>query len=460
MSRVATLGSSFRDPSGFVFLRDGELLRQVNAPYEEHYRALRESGLYDELVSAGLLIPSEEVDLRLAADENAIAVLRPERIPFISYPYEWAFSQLKDAALATLEIFERAWEKGMVLKDASAFNIQFLRGKPVLMDTLSFEKYREGEPWVAYRQFCQHFLAPLALISMVDARLGSMLRSNLDGIPLDLTCRLLPNSARFKAGILTHIFMHAKAQSGAGAESSQGKTARMGAFAVQALVANLKATIKPLQYKPEGTVWGDYYEHTNYSGEAMDSKHAMVRSFLESVDPKPATCWDLGANTGEFSRIAASMGIQTVAWDVDPAAVEKAYLDVRERREELLLPLRQDLTNPSPDLGWASHERDSLTARGPVDVLMALALVHHLAIGNNVPLSWVCEFLASLGKWAIVEFVPKEDSQVQRMLAGRKDVFPDYHECGFEAAVREHFEIVRQEKIPHTVRTLYLLKLK
>ena len=204
--------ASFRDPSGFLFSREGVLYRQVNQVYAADFTRLMDSGLYDKLIKAGLLIPHVESDLKPAQPELAFKVIRPERVPFISYPYEWSFGQLKDAALATLSIQKRALKLGMSLKDASAYNIQFYNGKPVLIDTLSFETYQEGEPWVAYRQFCQHFLAPLALMAYRDVRLSQLLRVYIDGIPLDLASELLPGRTRWNLGLATHIHLHASAQ--------------------------------------------------------------------------------------------------------------------------------------------------------------------------------------------------------------------------------------------------------
>ncbi len=203
---------SFRDPNGFIFYRGQTLFRQVQRLYQPHYDQLMQSGLYEALVNAGLLIPHVEEHVDIALKTGAYRVLRPEPLPFISYPYEWCFSQLRDAALATLQIQMEALRFGMSLKDASAYNIQFRNGKPLLIDTLSFEKYEAGKPWVAYRQFCQHFLAPLALMSYTDIRLGQLLRVHLDGIPLDLTSRLLPCNTKLRMGLLTHIHLHGAAQ--------------------------------------------------------------------------------------------------------------------------------------------------------------------------------------------------------------------------------------------------------
>ena len=298
---------SFRDPSGFVFERDGVLYRQVNRPYERDLALLRESGLHDSLVADGLLVRADVVDSSLAMEPEAVAVLAPERVPFVSYPYEWCFGQLRDAALLTLDVMDRAVERGMVLKDASAYNVQFLHGRPVLIDTLSFAAYREGQPWIAYRQFCQHFLAPLALMALVDVRLGALLRVHIDGVPLDLASRLLPGTSRIRPGLLTHIHLHARAQSQA--SKGAGKSAHISRTALRALIDSLRDTIRGLPWKPSPTLWGDYYDHTNYADEAMAAKRRLVAEFADGIQPIPRMAWDLGANTGEFSRLLAERGI-------------------------------------------------------------------------------------------------------------------------------------------------------
>jgi hypothetical protein len=460
-------GASFRDPSGFVFVHEGTIYRQVQTAYQGEYDHLMRSGLYESLTREGLLVQHDEVDLANSVSPGRYVVLRPDPIPFISYPYEWCFSQLQDAAMLTLRIQKTALEFGMSLKDASAYNVQFLGGRPIFIDTLSFESNEEGRPWAAYRQFCQHFLAPLALMCHTDIRLSTLLRTYLDGIPLDLAGSLLPGITKLQPGLLTHIHVHGAAQKRYANEpvaSSSASPARpaksgpkMGKTALLGLIDSLETTIRKLSWKPYGTTWADYYANNNYSGPAMESKRRIVADMLDGIQPAPRTAWDLGANTGLFSRLASERGAQTVAWDIDPAAVEKNYLDCRTSGESDLLPLLQDLTNPSPDLGWALLERKSLVNRGPADVVMALALVHHLAIGNNVPLGRIAAFFRQLGEQLIIEFVPKSDSQVQRLLASREDIFPGYTQEGFEQEFAACFGISRKINVPDSERTLYLM---
>lgn len=456
------LGASFRDPSGFLFSREGVLYRQINKIYTENYDRLISSKLYTRLVDSALLISHEEVSIEPEESSLAYKIIKPEPLNFISYPYEWSFSQLKDAALTTLAIQKLALESGMVLKDASAYNIQFHHGKPVLIDTLSFEIYREGEPWVAYRQFCQHFLAPLALISHRDVRLSQLLRVYIDGIPLDLAASLLPRKTRYGLGLAAHIHMHAAAQKRyADKPVAKEQTKRkISKLQFMGLMDSLETTTRKLSWKPSGTEWGDYYTASSghYATSAFEHKKQVVLKFLELIHP--LATWDLGGNTGEFSRLAAAMGSYTISFDIDPAAVEQNYLQVKKNQDALMLPLVMDFTNPSPSLGWRNQERHSLLERAPADALLALALIHHLAISNNVPLPLLAEYLQSLGKWLVIEWVPKEDSQVQKLLASRQDIFSEYHQEGFEAAFGIYFEVKEKVSINDSPRVLYLLERK
>lgn len=455
------LDSSFRDPSGFMFRHEGILYRQVNHSCRAAYDRLMESGLYGALTKKGWIITHREVDEPVAEPEAAYRILQPEPLEFVSYPYEWSFGQLKDAALRTLDIQLLALDHDMILKDASAYNIQFHEGRPVLIDTLSFDPYREGSIWEGYRQFCEHFLAPLALMAKTDIRLNQLSRVHIDGIPLDLASKLLGRATRLSPGLLMHLHLHARAQSayaGSG-DSGSSKTRAprpLSRRGLTGIVTSLRNLIRKLDWQPAGTEWADYYQATNYSDEAFQAKNRRIRHLLETIGP--AQVWDLGANTGVFSRLASEMAIPTVAFDIDPAAVEINYRQAKAERQTRLLPLVMDLTNPSTGLGWAGRERDSLIQRGPADCALALALIHHLAISNNVPLDRIAAFFARLCRHLIIEFVPKSDSQVQRLLRSRRDIFPDYHEAGFEAAIEPYFTLQESGPVEGSARSLYWLK--
>ncbi len=447
------LDSSFRDPNGFLFEKEGELFRHVSPMYKDDYLALMQSGLYDELVSKQMLVPHTEVES--FSKNGAFCILQPERIPFISYPYEWSFSQLKDAALLTLDIQKAALRHNMSLKDGSAYNVQFFKGKPIFIDTLSFERYADGKPWVAYRQFCRHFYAPLVLAAHVDIRSFSLLRTHIDGIPLDWASAMLPAKSHFNLAIKMHIHMHAKAE-----QKYSDKTIKtepnVKKQQLLAIIDSLETSIRKLHWQPEGTEWADYYNHTNYTDAAQQHKAELVESFIKKISPQ--SVWDLGANNGRFSRIAASRGCQTIAFDIDPSAVEKNYLQLEQ--DENLLPLVLDLTNPSPGIGWSNTERMSINERGPADVVMALALIHHLAISNNVPFQRIARYFAELGRYLIIEFVPKSDSQVRKLLRTRVDIFDSYTGENFEIQFGKYFRVLDKISIQKTKRTLYFMRLK
>ena len=456
MSWQAVEGS-FRDPSGFVYTRDGILYRQVNASFRPQFDAFTASGLSQELVRDGLLVPHEQVNLDQAATAEAYAVLRPERVAFISYPYEWSFGQLKDAALLTLDIQERALRKGFTLRDSSAYNVQFHNGRPVFIDTLSFEPVEEGKPWGPYRQFCEHFLVPLLLMSQVDVRCGSWLRSYLDGIPLDLGSRLLPRRSWIMPSTLLHVHLHTLAQRRyAGSAVSPALSRRaMSQGSLQRLIQNLANSIRRLSWQPTGTEWADYTTDTNYSDAGAQSKREIVVAHLKGAGAQMV--WDMGANTGEYSRAARGVAPQVVSFDMDPAAVERNYRRVRSEKEPGILPLLLDLTNPSPGQGWGGVERLSLAERGPADAVLALALVHHLAIGHNLPLQRIAAYLSRLGRRLIIEFVPKGDSQVKRLLVSRPDIFPEYTKEGFETAFSQYYHIRSSEPVVDSERRVYLM---
>ncbi len=452
-------GASFRDPSGFVFWRDGQPYRQIQQVFAAEWDAFEASPLKLRLIDQRRLIPHEPVGLDLATTPGAHAVIRPERIEFLSYPYEWTFGELREAALLTLDIQLEAMAAGWTLKDASAYNVQFHDARPIHIDSSSFEPLEDGAPWVAYRQFCEQFLAPLALVARRDVRLAELLRLGPDGIPLDLTSRLLPWRTRFDFGLLSHVHLHARAQRRHAATDDDGRAARqthLSPTRLEGLIRNLRSTVARLGWRPGGTEWADYGELTSYGERAAADKERLVDAFVHEMPGR--TVWDLGANTGRFSLIAAEAGKRVVAFDIDPAAAERHFRAVRDAGRTDILPLVADIANPSPALGWAGRERRSLLERADADGILALALVHHLAITRNVPLPMLLDLFADLAPWAVVEFVPKEDPMVRRLLATRRDVFADYDLDGFRAAAATRFDIVREEPIADSVRVLFLLR--
>lgn len=453
------LQGSFRDPSGFVFEREGIIYRCVNHSYKTNYDHLIASGLYQKLVDSRLLVPHEEVSPIGQECKSAYKILEPKQIPFISYPYEWSFSQLKDAACAMLKVQLMSLEHGMSLKDASAFNIQFIDSQCVLIDTLSFEKYSEGCPWPAYRQFCQHFLAPLALMSKVDVRLGLLMRCYIDGLPLDLSSSLLPWYSYVSAGLFLHIYLHARAQHKYTSGSAHMQKRRMNRISFIALINSLLSCVKKQQWKPYRSFWNTYYKTHSYTPRATASKANAIHEWLNALPYCPHIVWDIGANTGYYSRHMLDISSHTISFDSDPSCVEANYLEARKKKEKLL-PILMDFTNPTSGMGWAGSERLSLADRGPADVVLALALVHHLAIANNLPMEKIASFFSKIGKLLVIEFVPKSDMQVKKLLTNRDDIFPSYTKEHFKASFLQYYSLEQERCIDDSERTLYMMRKK
>ena len=455
-NRTAT-ASSFRDPDGFVFLENGIIYRQVNSSYKVNYDFLIHSGLYKSLVEKNLLISHEEYSGSSKVNAAGVyKVLLPQQIPFISYPHEWSFGQLKDAAILTIQIQQIAFEHGMSLKDASAYNVQFLEGKPVFIDTLSFEKYNEGAPWNAFGQFCRHFLAPLALRKYTDGSLGQLSRIYMDGIPLNLASKLLPFKTYFNFNLLSNIHLHARSERHFSDKKSELVKRKVSKNALRGIFTFMESFISALDWKPQGTQWSNYYSETNYSDNSRNQKKEIVSDYLEKAKPKAVL--DLGANDGTFSRIASSKGIFTISADNDFAAVEKNYRKLKEDQEINIFPIWMDLSNPTSSFGWNYSERASFNDRVHGGLVMMLALIHHLVISNNLPFQNVIEFLLPVCDWVIIEFVPKSDSQVQWMLQGREDVFHHYTIDNFEKEFSRFFQIHEKKKIEGTERVIFLMK--
>jgi hypothetical protein len=452
--------ASFRDPAGFVFLDGGVVKRAVTVHGEADYRRFMSSGLYQRLVGESLLVAHEENDVAIRRSPEVATVLVPEQIPVISYPYEWCFGQLRDAALLTLRLEAHALEHGMTLKDASAFNVQFRGSQPIFIDTLSFEP-NDGGPWPAYNQFCRHFVAPLALMSYLGPNFSQCWKPSLDGFPLDCASALLPWHTYLRFGLLVHIHLHARSQRRysrcAPPELETPSPRAPGADRKPALVESLRATIEGLRVSGKATEWSDYYGHTShYGGESEARKKEIVGRMIDRV--RPALVYDLGGNTGEYGRLATGRGAACVCFDIDPQCVQSNYERSKAAGDQHMLPLVMDLTNPTPPLGFHLRERLSLLERDRADLLLALAIIHHLRITGNVPFLRIASFLADLGEQLVVEYVPKHDVMAQSLLRSRKDTFFDYEEDHFLRAFQEHFVMEESVPIPASGRTIYLFR--
>ena len=446
--------SSFRDRDGFVFYREGQVFRAVTEKYLPTWLELERSGLLSELISSKKLSAYRVADLQDSPSPAAL-VLSVDRIPLISYPSEWTFSQLRKAALLTLDLQLAALGKGFSLKDASAFNIQFAGKKAVFIDLLSFEKYVSDAPWVGYGQFCRHFLAPLLLHQYRIPHVQALQLPHIDGVPLDLCSAILPVRSRFSLTAATHIHAHARMTRKHGQSRALSVSLKLPKSRLLTMLRHLRGQIAEMKIKGRSTNWSAYYEECSYSQEAAMAKKHFVEKALASV--KPRLCLDLGTNTGEYAKLAAAHSDLVVACDNDERVVEL----LQRSAPDNLLGLVVDLANPTPSFGWQSRERQSFLDRTKAaDMVLALALVHHLCIGNNLPLDKLAEFFSAFTGHLVVEFVPLNDLQVKKLLVSRKNIFDDYTLDNFRNSFSTYFEMLLSETVPDSNRVLFFMRRK
>lgn len=444
--------ASFRDPSGFIYEKDGTVYRFVSTLYQPNYEMLQSSGLSDELLKKKLLLPYTSLHENHTGRADWYITLVPQYIPLLSYAWEWSFSQLKDAALTTLSICRAAFQKGMILKDATPTNIQFIDGKAKLIDTLSFERYEKDEAWVAYRQFCECFLNPLLLAQYTGFEVHKLMLSYPDGVPASLTSQLLPFKTKLKPSIYLHVHLHAS-MAVKSTEKANGSNKKISRKNIEQILQNLEDCINDITLPATTTTWNNYYDETILSDEYLKAKKEIVSSILESINYTSVI--DLGANEGEFSLLCKKEAM-VVATDFDSACIDSLYRRLKKEKQPHILPLVLDLTYPSPGMGWMNAERSSFFQRKSFDLCLALALIHHLAIAKNLSFTQLAEFFAGICNQLIIEFVPKTDPKVEGMLQWRKDIFEEYTEENFEKAFAQYYELNRKTVVGGSQRTMFV----
>lgn len=464
MSKINPVAGSFRDPGGQVFLKNNKVFRTVTEVAAADFDLVQKSGFVEKLEGRGQIVTTKKVSKTVLGPgfQNLHAVLEHEKIPFISYPYEWPAQTLKRAALLQLDIMLEGLKHGITLSDASAYNFQFIGSRPVLIDRLSLVPYVEGEIWIGYRQFCEQFLFPLILAATFDLPYHSWYRGELEGIPLSPMAKLVPFSKRFSPGVFKHVFLQnlfqTKGQSLAKGESAEGlKKIQLKREIFQANLESMKKLVLKLNVAGKGSSeWQNYDVDNTYDSEEEKSKIGFIQDFAKKT--KPGLLWDLGCNTGAYSEAALNAGAKyVVGFDSDLGALANAT-----RRADnfslSLLPLYMNLGNVSPNQGWGQAEREGMAERGPADGLLALALVHHLAISGNIPLRQVVAWLVKSAPSGVIEFVPKNDDMVKSLLALREDIFADYTEPDFEKYLKSCAKIVKKLVVSKSGRTLYWYK--
>ena len=446
--------ASFRDPAGFVFEYEKKFYRQVNQCYADHYESFKKSGLYDQLVKEKKLLPHIELEKNLTPSDECYKTLLPDQLGFISYPYEWCFEQWKDAALLTLELVRKSMERGMILKDASPFNIQFAGNKPVFIDTLSFEKYDETKPWIAYRQFTECFIAPLLLAKYHSPELLNIFSLYPQGIPLQLVAKLLPAKSVFNVNVFLHINLPGKVA--ANSRKSSKENIRFTKRKLYNIIANLESFVQSVHVTSAVTIWNNYYEETVLSNVYVEEKMKIVGQWLKETPGNSVL--DIGTNTGLFAEAAAAAGKFTIAIDGDVSCIDRLYISCRKKEIKNLIPLCVDITNPSPALGWDNAERTSFLSRANADITLALAVIHHLAIGKNIGFEQMAETFSKLSRYLIIEFIPKTDPKVILLLQEREDIFGQYSVTAFLKVFQKQFDVLNKIVVPGTGRIIFLMK--
>lgn len=453
--------ASFRDPSGHVHHHDGRILRTVTSRAVPGYERVRDTGLLRKWIDAGWVVETREVPVADLPLDGAPPryLLEHARIPFISYPYEWSFAALKAAALLHLDLQLDALAHDVQLSDASAYNVQFDGSRPVFIDVLSFRPYAEGDYWLGHRQFSEQFLNPLLLRALAGVPHNAWFRGSLEGITATELQALLPATRRISWNVFSHVTLPARLAarrgSAAKAEAPQPPRRPLPRAAYAGILAQLRGWIARLE--PRGhrkTTWSDYETTHTYADDEHTAKREAVKRFVAEM--RPTMLWDLGCNTGEYSQLALENGAHTViGFEADHGALERACARATGKSFRCL-PLYLDGANPSPDQGWRQQERRGLQARGPADALLALAFIHHLAIGRNVPLDEIAAWLTTLAPKGMIEFVQKDDPTVQLMLASREDIFVGYTEEAFGLALRRHARIVSTTTVSSAGRRLFI----
>ena len=456
---------SFRDRDSRVVVVGDAVFRVLSERGAEDWRALADSDLLERLTAEGSLVETEEASVsELGGDAPFLpggvsAVLRHERIPFVSYPYEWTFGMLRDAALLQLDLELAALEQGLTLKDATPYNVQFRGSEPVFIDVGSFERLREGEPWAGYRQFCMLYLYPLLLQAYKEIPFQPWLRGSIDGITPREAARLFGFRDRFRKGVLTHVALHARLERRfeereGGDVKKDLKKANFKTEYVKANVRRMRKLVAGLSWKTGDTAWTGYREQNTYTDEDAEQKQAFVREAAAATNP--TLVWDMGCNDGAYSRIAAESAGHVVAFDYDHATVEALYRSLRSEQDRRILPLVGNLADPSPGLGWRGLERRPLEQRGKPDMVLALALIHHVSITANVPVAEFLDWVRGLEAAMVIEFPKRDDPMVRRLLSGKREGSnSDYELETFEQELSKRFQISRTEALPSGTRVLY-----
>ena len=453
---------SFRDPLSRVYVDDDVVWRGLSEVGLADFEAYAATEAFSRAQADGRVVATAPVPVSEApVGADWAGVLRHDRVRVITYPYEWAFSMLRDAARLQLELSREALAEGILTKDATSYNVQFDGARPVFIDVGSFERLVPGEPWPGYRQFCELFLNPLYVQAIAGVPFQPLLRGSVHGLSPSVTASLIGARRRLRRDVFTHVRLHARAEARyAGADAARDvkgelQRAGFGPKLIDAQLANLQRAIEGVEWEASASTWSAYSQRGHYTDADLEAKEAFVAA-ATAARHEPMVL-DLGANDGRFSRVAVDAGASlAIAVDGDHLVVDHLYRALHREGETRILPLVMDLSDPSPGQGWRGRERPAFVDRVHPDLVLCLALLHHLAISSTVPFAEIVGFLHDFAAPLVVEMPHRDDPMAARLLARKRPgLFDHYDRPQWEDALRARFDVEEQVTLPSGTRTLY-----
>jgi len=453
--------NSLYDPSGFVYQNQGRVFRVILRQAEKDWQHFVKSGLFLKLQEKKYLQPSEILPLQNCDYKEAVAFIEHKKIPCISYPYEWSFSMLRDAALFHLDVLYQCIQEGFITKDGSSYNIQFLGVNPIFIDLLSFIPYKGSSPWLGFTQFCQLFLFPLFISSYKRIPFQPWLKNELEGIDVFTTRRFFSLADILKPGLFSNVFLGAQFQKRFSQQKEslfdQISSARViNERTIGSLILRLQKTIKSLPLPKLPSLWEKYEEDNIYNIKDRKAKHQFVSEVVGIV--RPTLILDLGTNRGEYVIPQSSRSNYIVAVDNDYQAIDSLYQRLKNKGIKNILPLVEDIVNPSPPGGWNLRQHQSFFSRLKPDIVLALALIHHIVVRNNIPLKNFVEWIVKLSPNLVIEFITKKDPMLRVLLKEKEDVYFDYNVEAFEKYLSQRGKIIKKHKLSSNSRILYFFR--
>ena len=446
--------SSFRDNKATVFFSSGRIFRKVIKNLNLDYDKLLSSKFFienkNQIVSTKILTIHDLNELNLKEDKEVVW-LEHEKLENIIYPYELTFDQLKDYSIFFLNLYLSALKNSYDIIDASAYNIQLKNNLPIFIDLGSFTDYQGGTHIIWHKQFCENFLAPLLIKSKASINFNDFFKANIDGIDLKIASKILPLSTWFNYNILINIHLQSYLSSKISSSTKLNIAGKKNLNIRQKIfiAENLKKTISKLSAK-KTSYWSSYSKVNSYSDDDYEKKSKIISNFIKNE--KIYSLIDLGCNDGYFSKISFNSGVKKIVGvDYDLDSLNDAYLKFKSTSENFSA-IYQNFTNTSPDMGWMGEERKSFLKRfkNKFDGMICLAFIHHICVGNNVPLSQFIDYIGNFSKNILLEFVSNEDQMVKNLSINKKNLMKNYTLENLKKIIKKNNTIISENQITAT----------